>query len=90
MKQLATNPTKCILCGSNLNISKPYLGIGGENVIRDFAYLLPMWALRLIAWPNATLLEKANSIIINKKTFSAKKLFWCELLLHRVGLAPVR
>ena len=78
MKQLATNPTKCILCGSNLNISKPYLGIGGENVIRDFAYLLPMWALRLIAWPNATLLEKANSIIINKKTFSAKKLFWCD------------
>jgi 2-polyprenyl-3-methyl-5-hydroxy-6-metoxy-1,4-benzoquinol methylase len=75
---MITNPTKCILCGSNLNTSKPYLGIGGENFIRDFAYLLPMWALRILAWPNATLREKANSVIVNKKTFSDKKLFWCD------------
>ena len=39
---------------------------------------------------HATLREKANSVIVNKKTFGDKKLFWCELLLHRDGLAPVR
>ena len=47
-------------------------------MIRDFAYLLPMWALRIITWPNATLREKANSVIVNKNTFGDKKLFWCD------------
>jgi hypothetical protein len=78
MKKLPTKLNKCILCGSNLHTSKPYLGIGGENLIRDFAYLLPMWALRIISWPNATLHENANSVIVNKKTFGDKKLFWCD------------
>jgi hypothetical protein len=78
MKQLPTNPTKCILCGSRLTTSKPYLGVGGENVTRDFAYLLPMWVLRIITWPHATLREKANSVIVNKKTFGDRKLFWCD------------
>ena len=78
MKKLPTKPNKCILCGSNLDTCKPYLGIGGENLMRDFAYLLPMWALRIITLPNATLREKANSVIVNKKTFSDKKLFWCD------------
>jgi 2-polyprenyl-3-methyl-5-hydroxy-6-metoxy-1,4-benzoquinol methylase len=78
MKKLPTKPNKCILCGSTLHTSKPYLGMGGENLIRDFAYLLPMWVLRIIAWPNATLRENANSVIVNKKTFGDKKLFWCD------------
>ena len=90
MKELPTNSTKCMLCGSNLNITKPYLGVGGETLIRDFAYLLPTWVLRIITSPNATLREKANSVIVNKTTFGEKKLFWCRLLLHRDGLAPVR
>jgi len=78
MKKHPTKPNKCILCGSNFQVSKPYLGIGGESLIRDFAYLLPMWALRIIAWPNATLRENASSVIVNKKTFGDKKLFWCD------------
>jgi hypothetical protein len=67
-----------MLCGSNLNITKPYLGVGGETFIRDFAYLLPTWVLRIITSPNATLREKANSVIVNKTTFGKKKLFWCD------------
>jgi len=78
MKKLPTKPNKCILCGCNLNICKPYLGIGGENLFRDFAYLLPMWVLRMITWPNATLREKANSVIVNKNTFGGRKLLWCD------------
>ena len=78
MKKLPTTPNKCILCGSKLNTPKPYLGVGGENLIRDFAYLLPIWALRIITWPNATLRQKANSVIVNKNTFGDKKLFWCD------------
>jgi hypothetical protein len=78
MKKVPTNPKECILCGSNLNISRPYLGMGGENVIRDFAYLLPVGVLRIITWPNATLGEKANSVIVNKNTFGDRKLFWCD------------
>ena len=78
MKKHPTNPTKCILCGSRLNASKPYLGSGAENLIRDFAYLLPMWMLRIITWPHDTLREKANSVIVNKKTFGDRKLFWCD------------
>jgi hypothetical protein len=78
MKKLPTKPNKCILCGSNLDASKPYLGIGGESLIRDLAYLLPIWALRIIAWPNATSRNNANSVIVNKKTFGDKKLLWCD------------
>ena len=47
-------------------------------MIRDFAYLLPMWALRTITWPNAALRKKANSVIVNKNTFGDKQLFWCD------------
>ena len=78
MKKLSAKPEQCILCGSIISNSKPYLGMGGENLIRDFAYLLPTWALRIITWPNATLREKANSVIVNRKTFGEKKLFWCD------------
>jgi methyltransferase family protein len=78
MKKLPTTPNECILCGSNLNTLKPYLGVGGENLIRDFAYLLPMWFLRIITWPNATLREKAHCVIVNKNTFGDKQLFWCD------------
>ncbi len=78
MNKPPTWPDKCILCKSNLNTSKPYLGVGAENVIRDFAYLLPMWALRIITWPNHTLRQKARSVIVNKQMFGDKKLFWCE------------
>jgi hypothetical protein len=88
MKKHPTKPNKCILCGSNLHASKPYLGIGGESLIRDFAYLLPMWALRIIAWPNATLRESANSVIINKKTFGDKKLFWCDACCTGMAWPP--
>jgi Methyltransferase domain len=78
MKKLPARPNKCILCGSNLKTSKPYLGIGGESLIRDFAYLLPMWVLRIITWPNSTLREKANSVIVNRKLFGEKELLWCD------------
>jgi len=78
MKQFPTNPTKCILCGSRLTTSKPYLGMGAENVIRDFAYLLPISVLTLMTWPSATLRERANSVIVNKRTFGDRKLFWCD------------
>jgi hypothetical protein len=78
MKKLPREPNQCILCGSNLNISKPYLGIGGESLIRDFAYLLPEWVLRIVTWPNSVLREKANSVLVNKNTFGDKKLFWCD------------
>jgi hypothetical protein len=78
MKKLPANTNKCILCGSNIKTSKPYLGIGGESLIRDFAYLLPMWVLRIITWPNSTLREKASSVIVNREFFGEKKLFWCD------------
>ena len=79
MKKRSTRPSKCPLCGSDLNTSKPYLGFGRENLIRDFAYLLPIWTLRIITWLYAGLREKAKSVVVNKKTFGDKKLFWCEL-----------
>jgi Methyltransferase domain len=78
MKKLPTKPIKCILCGSNLNTSKPYLGTEGEHLIRDFAYLLPTWVLRTITWPSTTLRKKGDSVIVNKNTFGDKKLFWCD------------
>jgi Methyltransferase domain len=85
MKQIPTNPTKCILCGSSLNTSKPYLGVGGEHLIRDFAYLLPIGFLKIVTLPNATLREKANAVIVNKKTFGDRTLFWCDSC--RTGMA---
>jgi hypothetical protein len=39
MKKLLTKPNKCILCESNLNTSKPYLGIGGESLIVSGAWI---------------------------------------------------
>jgi Methyltransferase domain len=78
MKKRLTTPKNCILCGSTLTIHKSYLGLGGENLIRDCAYLLPKWVLRIITWRSATLREKANSVIVNKNTFGDKELFWCD------------
>ena len=89
MKQLATNPTKCILCGSNLNISKPYFRDWRRKCYPRFCLSIAHVGSPAYSMANATLLEKANSIIINKKTFSAKNYFGANLL-HRVGLAPVR
>jgi hypothetical protein len=78
MKKLPADPNKCILCGSNFSTSKPYLGVGYQNLVRDFAYLLPMWVIQIIAWPNTPMRRRANSVIVNKSFFGDKKLFWCD------------
>jgi hypothetical protein len=53
------------------------LAPGGENAIRDFAYLLPTWILKLLALPNTSGREKVNSVITNKRFFASKNLYWC-------------
>ena len=78
MRNPTAPPNNCILCGSTLSSDKPYLGMGGEHVIRDFAYLLPTWTLRIFAMPNTSLRGKARSVIVNKQFFGDRMLFWCD------------
>ena len=78
MRQHTATPNTCILCGSALGCDKPYLWSGGEHIIRDFAYLLPSWILRIAFAPNPTLRERARSVIVNKQYFGDRRWFWCD------------
>lgn len=76
--KLRTVPDKCILCGSALDEGRPYLAPRSESAIRDFAYLLPTWFLKILALPNTGGHGKLNSVITNKKFFARKNLYWCD------------
>jgi hypothetical protein len=75
---ITQSDSKCILCGSPITESRPYLNTKGRNLSRKLAHLLPSWTLDAISMINKSVRGKCNAIKINKEFFGNRRLFWCD------------